>query len=50
MIFLTKPGFFGTFNKASELIKNERQSDFNLSGMSVSELRNQKNAWENRAI
>jgi hypothetical protein len=38
MIFLTKAGFFGTFNKASELIKNERQSDFNLSGMFIQKL------------
>jgi len=35
MIFLTKQGFFGTFNKASELIKDERQSNVDLSRMFI---------------
>ena len=38
MILLTKHAFFDTFNKASELIKYERQSHDDLSGMPVAQL------------
>jgi len=42
MIFLTKQAFFDTVIKASELIKNERQSGPGLPGMPFPELRSEK--------
>jgi len=43
MIFLTFSCFFDTFNKASELIKNEEKSCFDLSRMLIKKLRSKKN-------
>jgi len=50
MIFLTKPAFFDTVIKASELIKNEEKSSPDLSGMPVAKLRNQEERQKHHQI